>query len=106
MAEARDWHELQRPGLGDEFIDAVDSAVDSVLGFAAAHPVVYRRSRRFLLPRFPYCLYYRVDDAGIIVVACLHAVRDPEHHRRRSRANTRFVTRERLAYPVSASRAS
>lgn len=85
VAEARDWCELQRPGLGGEFIDAVDSAVDSILEFPSAHPVTYRRSRRFLLTRFPYCLYYRVDDAGIIVVACLHAVRDPEQHRRRSR---------------------
>lgn len=85
VAEARDWYELQRPGLGDEFIDAVDSAVDSILEFPSAHPVGYRRSHRFLLARFPYCLYYRVDDAGIVVVACLHAVRDSEHHRRRSR---------------------
>ncbi|MHB8051113.1 MAG: type II toxin-antitoxin system RelE/ParE family toxin [Coriobacteriia bacterium] len=86
VAEARDWYEIQRPGLGDEFIDAVDSAVDSVCDFPAAHPAVYRGSRRFLLARFPYCLYYRVDDAGIIVVACLHAVRAPEHHRWRLRS--------------------
>lgn len=85
VAEARDWYDLQRPGLGDEFIDAVDSAVDSILEFPDAHPIAYRSSRRFLLARFPYCLYYCVDHAGIIVVACLHAVRDPEHHRRRSR---------------------
>ena len=85
VAEARDWYDLQRPGLGGEFIDAVELAVDSILDFPDAHPVVYRGSRRFLLARFPYCLYYRIDDAGIIVVACLHAVRDPERHRRRSR---------------------
>ncbi|MHB1017871.1 MAG: type II toxin-antitoxin system RelE/ParE family toxin [Coriobacteriia bacterium] len=85
VAEARDWYELQRPGLGDEFINAVDSAVDSILAFPGAHPAVYRGSRRFLLTRFPYCLYYRVDAAGILVVACLHAVCAPEHHRRRSR---------------------
>lgn len=60
VAEARDWYDLQRPGLGDEFIDAVDSAVDSILEFPDAHPIAYRSSRRFLLARFPYCLYYRV----------------------------------------------
>jgi len=85
VAEARDWYESQRPGLGEEFIDAVDLAVGSVLAFPGAHPVAYRDSRRFLLARFPYCLYYRVDDGGVVVVACLHAVRDPGHHRRRLR---------------------
>ena len=85
VVHARDWYELQRPGLGDAFVDAVELAVDSLLEFPSAYPVAYRGSRRVLPARFPYCLYYRVDDVGIVVVACLHAVRDPEHHRRRSR---------------------
>ena len=85
VAEARDWYEAKRPGLGSEFIDVVDSAVASALAYPEAHPVVYRGARRLLLERFPYCLYYRVDDAGVIVVACLHAVMDPRHHRRRLR---------------------
>lgn len=85
VVEARDWYELLRPGLGDEFIDAVDTAVLSIVEFPGAHPIAYRTSRRYLLARFPYCLYYCVDDAGVIVVACLHAVRDPELHRRRAK---------------------
>ena len=30
---ARQWYEAQRPGLGDEFVDAVDDAMESVLAF-------------------------------------------------------------------------
>ena len=33
---AREWYETQRPGLGDRFLDAVDSAVDSVAAFPSA----------------------------------------------------------------------
>jgi len=82
---AREWYEAQRPGLGDRFLDAVDSAVDSVAAFPAAYPIEYRNARRFLLEGFPYSLYYRVEDDAVAVVACMHAVRDPARKRRRLR---------------------
>ena len=82
---ARHWYETQRAGLGDEFVGTVDDALVSVANFPVAYPVDYRDARRFLVERFPYCLYYRVQDDGIVVVACLHAARDPEMRRRRLR---------------------
>ena len=82
---ARDWYEAQRPGLGAEFIDAVDAAIALVLDFPDAHPVVHRDARRYLLSRFPYGIYYRVEGKGVIVVSCLHAARDPRRTRRRLR---------------------
>ena len=83
LAAAREWYEAQRPGLGDEFIGAVDDAMESVLAFPIAYPVDYRDARRFLVERFPYCLYYRLEGDDVVVVACIHAVRDPrETHRR------------------------
>ena len=82
---ARQWYEAQRPGLGDEFVDAVDDAMESVLAFPAACPVYYRDARRFLIERFPYCLYYRLENDTVVVVSCLHAARDPEQGRRRLR---------------------
>ncbi|MDA3935736.1 MAG: type II toxin-antitoxin system RelE/ParE family toxin [Actinomycetota bacterium] len=85
IESARQWYEAQRPGLGDEFVDAVDDAMESVLAFPIAYPDDYRGARRFLIQRFPYCLYYRLEDDNVVVVACLHAVRDPERKRRRLR---------------------
>lgn len=82
---AREWYEMRRPGLGDEFLDAVDDAMESVMAFPIAYPVDYRESRRFLVERFPYCLYYRAEGDAIVVVACLHAARDPVRRRRRMR---------------------
>jgi plasmid stabilization system protein ParE len=82
---ARVWYELQRPGLGDEFLDAIDGAFDCVQSFPVAYPLDYRGARRFLVERFPYGLYYRIDEDDTIVVACLHAARDPVRTRRRLR---------------------
>ena len=85
LEAARSWYEAQQEGLGDEFIDAVERALESVLAFPAACPVDYRDARRFLIERFPYCLYYRVEDGDLVVAACLHATRDPKKKRRRLR---------------------
>lgn len=82
---ARVWYEVRRPGLGGEFLDAIESAVESLLAFPEACPVDYRDARRCLLERFPYCLYYRVESDGVVVVALLHAARDPARKRRRLR---------------------
>jgi plasmid stabilization system protein ParE len=82
---ARVWYEFQRPGLGGEFLDAIESAVESLLAFPEARSVDYRDARRYLLERFPYCLYYRVESDGLVVVALLHAARDPARKRRRLR---------------------
>ena len=80
---AYEWYEAQRPGLGDQFIAAVDAAVASILAFPEAYPVVHRGARRVLLERFPYGLYYRVEGKGVVVVACMHAARDPRRWRSR-----------------------
>ena len=77
IEDAYRWYEAQQTGLGEEFL----AAADAVMQFALAHPqqfpVVHRLTRRALFRRFPYGLYYRIVDDQIIVVACMHARRDP-----------------------------
>ena len=47
-----------------------------------AHPfgyqVVYRNTRRVLLDKFPYSVYYLIQDAGVIVLAVIHHKQNPE----------------------------
>ena len=80
---AYDWYEEQRPGLGDEFVTAIDAAVASILAFQEAYPVIHRGARRVLLERFPYALYYQLAGHRVIIVACMHAARDPKAWRSR-----------------------
>ncbi|MHB8143834.1 MAG: hypothetical protein ACYDGX_09285 [Thermoleophilia bacterium] len=42
-------------------------------------PIIHRETRRALLHRFPYALFYRVIDEEIIIVACMHGKRNPAH---------------------------
>ncbi|MBI3939568.1 MAG: type II toxin-antitoxin system RelE/ParE family toxin [Acidobacteria bacterium] len=80
---AYEWYQEQRPGLGDEFVVAIDAAVASILAFPEAYPVVHRGVRRVLLERFPYGLYYRLTGQRAIIVACMHAARDAKVWRSR-----------------------
>ncbi len=78
VQDAYDWYELQRSGLGDEFLAALTTTHGHILTYPYSHAVLYRDIRRVLLPhRFPYGLFYRIDGDAIIVVACMHARRDP-----------------------------
>jgi hypothetical protein len=66
-----------REGLGQEFLDSVDSAFDQI----QQHPTVWRilkgRFRRYLLQRFPYGVIYTVEKDIIYVAAVMHLKRKP-----------------------------
>jgi hypothetical protein len=53
------------------------------LGFA----VVWRDHvrRALVLDRFPYALYFTVDDDQVTVIACFHASRAEDRHARHGR---------------------
>ncbi|MFQ5807626.1 MAG: type II toxin-antitoxin system RelE/ParE family toxin [Phycisphaerae bacterium] len=85
IEDAYRWYESQGPGLGEEFLAALRSARDRVLEHPEAYPVLHRSTRRALIPeRFPYGLFYRLYGDTIVVVACMHASRDPRLWQRRS----------------------
>lgn len=71
------WYESQRPGLGREFLAAADALVSAIAEHPLRYPVVRRNSRRALLRRFPYAMYFRVYDDVIVVIACMHGRRAP-----------------------------
>ncbi len=85
IEQAYEWYEQQRPGLGNEFLTAIQSTIDRVVAQPEAFAVIHRTTRRALVPqRFPYGLFYRTYGETIVVVACMHAKRDPRRWQRRS----------------------
>ncbi len=76
VEEAFSWYEQQRPGLGKEFLEAVDAALREIAGHPLRQTVIFRDIRRLLLKRFPYAVFYRAYSSAIAVVACMHGRRD------------------------------
>jgi len=77
------WYERQRAGLGDAFLEAVRTALGAIGANPLSSPVVHRNTRRALVRRFPYAVFYQLMGEHIVVVACMHARRNPRQWRRR-----------------------
>jgi plasmid stabilization system protein ParE len=80
---AREWYDSQSPGLGKEFVQALERVIDLISDLPEAFPEIGVGVRRALLGRFPYAVYYRLDSDLIEVIACLHTRRSPSRWRSR-----------------------
>jgi len=83
LEEAHSWHEAQRPGLGEEYLAAVDEVLASVAEAPLRNRVLTLDTRQALVRRFPYRVLYRILGAEVVIVACFHASRDPRQWRQR-----------------------
>jgi len=75
MAGAAVWYEARRPGLGQEFLDCVRATFDAIAERPNMCSIVHRRTRRALLHRFPFGVYYRIETDAIVVIAVMHGSR-------------------------------
>ena len=77
IGEAQEWYEFQSPGLGEEFIAAMELQLKRLEQAPLLYAEVIPNVRRALLPRFPYGLFYAVRGNLIQILAVLHDVRNP-----------------------------
>ena len=77
MEEAYRWYEERSPGLGTEFLRAVEASLAGIARHPELYAEQYRGARRALVRRFPYGVFYTAREERIEVVACFHVRRDP-----------------------------
>jgi len=77
ISDAAAWYEERRGGLGEEFLDEVDSVVQRVIKNPFQFPKVKNDIRRALLRRFPCSVYFGVVGETVELIAVLHQHRDP-----------------------------
>ena len=77
IGEAKEWYELQSPGLGEEFIAAMELQLKRLEQAPLLYAEAILNVRRALLPRFPYGLFYVVRGNLIHILAVLHDARNP-----------------------------
>jgi plasmid stabilization system protein ParE len=79
LAEAAEWYEARRTGLGVEFVAVIDRALEDIL----SAPLTYqcwrpdRAYRRKVLQRFPFVIFFLVEMDEITIVAVAHSRRRP-----------------------------
>jgi plasmid stabilization system protein ParE len=84
ITDAVRWYEQQDKGLGAEFLRALEACFARIQRSPEAHAPVHPRVRRALLRRFPYGVFYVVEEHRISVIACLHVRRRPGAWKRRT----------------------
>ena len=73
IASAYNWYEKQRTGLGDEFLDELDSAFNLLKSNPLYFSFIYKSRRRVILKRFPYKIVYEVLGTDIIIYSIRHS---------------------------------
>ena len=83
LIEAAQFYERQVSTLGAQFLDAVDQAVRIIVDAPERWSIIDANVRHYLMPRFPYAIYYRVTADYIRILAVKHHRRHPGYWRYR-----------------------
>ena len=84
LLDAASWYEEQQSGLGHQFLDESLATFSTIAERPFLYPSVHRNTRRALIHRFPFGVYYRVGGAIVVVVAIMHGSRDPQNWKKRT----------------------
>ena len=77
VRNGRTWYEGKAPGLGEEFLRVFYASAEELARAPQAYPKVHGDFRRWLLRRFPYAIYFRIESERVVVFGLFHCARDP-----------------------------
>ena len=72
------WYEEQRYGLGLEFLDCVEAAIETISQMPRLYAKHHRNFRRALVRRFPFSIFYTIEENSIIIHAVFDNRQDPD----------------------------
>ncbi|MBI2994132.1 MAG: type II toxin-antitoxin system RelE/ParE family toxin [Gammaproteobacteria bacterium] len=84
MTEAARFYERETEGLGADFLDDVQRAIDRLRDNPRLGLTITTELRRSLLSRFPFSVIYAVEPEGLLIVAVAHQRRRPGYWRGRA----------------------
>ena len=79
LRDAFSWYESHKPGLGHDFKNCVEDVLSILTRTPNIYPTVHKQIKRAFIKRFPFGIFYIVEKNKIIILAVLHARRDPEN---------------------------
>ncbi len=77
ISKAVEWYAKQAPHLPEEFITAIDYSLNSIKENPKHFQKRYGEVRIVFTERFPYGIYYTIEDDTVFVHAILHTKRNP-----------------------------
>lgn len=83
LVEGYSFYEKQAAGIGAYFLDSLYADIDSLTVSAGIHSIHFEKYHRLLSKRFPFAIYYRVEEQVVHVYAVLDCRRNPAWTRKR-----------------------
>jgi len=83
LKEGFHFYELQQKGLGSYFLESLFSDIESLKLFAGIHGIHFKKYHRLLSKRFPFAIYYRIEENEVRIYAVIDCRRDPAWIRRK-----------------------
>ena len=77
IEDGQEYYNLQQAKLGDSFKRDVQIAIDNIVASPKLYPPIDGGLRRCVLHRFPYNIFYAIDDDMIIILSVAHQRRKP-----------------------------
>jgi len=77
LQEIYDWYEIQKYGLGDEFLISLEKSFSRIEISAEGYRKRYRNLRIEKMNRFPYLIIFKVKGKIATVVKVVHGKRHP-----------------------------
>lgn len=83
LADGFLFYEKQQPGLGRYFFRSLWADIDTLKDHAGIHRVMFGRYHWLVAKKFPYAVYYRVENDTAYVHAVIDCRRSPDWIRKR-----------------------
>ena len=61
----------------------IDETISRIAKNPEMFPIALRNTRKVMVKKFPYTLYYEIGDEDIMILAVFHAKRSPAHWQQR-----------------------
>lgn len=79
LREAPGRYESISPELGQRFVEAVVDTIEKISAEPLRFAIVEKDRRRAGIRPFPYGIFFIIEGAQIVVIACFHGKRNPKH---------------------------
>ena len=72
------WYERQRKGLGFEFLDSIEASLENIINNPEMYQIRYSCFRGCPIRRFPFLIFYSIEDNVIVVHSVFYNRQDPK----------------------------
>lgn len=79
------WYKNEVDGLENRFLFSLEVIISELRDNPLIYPIQFNNIRCGLLRRFPYKVYYTIDQETVIILGVIHVKRNPKLIRKRVR---------------------